>query len=662
MNSNSTKELSKNDQKNTVKSIGILMQPYTHRFDSKEEAIANIEVIQKNLDEVNVNRKGLNRVNCQEFKCYLTGGIPLAIGSWENSKRLRNYIQNYRTNILCFNLNDLSSIHPKQIERATKNIFDYCHFVQESYSSGEKLSEKKYHCYVLVTEEAVGYEILSYVMGKLRDDLGAKIGVTFDKSMTLSKNILPSGKPVMVNDNLEVYSLKPYLNEISRVEKILEKERKKINNQEVVYRLFDKDFNNKMITSEVHFTNLLNAFESQELAALNYREISYLLMVLNNLDDDGQITFQQKIQLAEALKKRTAFKQDVEEFKNYKDVTVGTLVHILKQYGVATDDLFTFMENHEIRVDLSFEIKGKIYENKEVYEKLKEILFGYTYRGMKILLISDTGTGKSFALTKMIHEYNEIMKCNLSPHQHPYGFALYNCPRNALINNLQNDFESDGISLRITGSDKYEAKERESMVKTIPSFLTTIDHAPVIVDMKMDKQLSTSINGPLPLLLITDETHVLPTDSSYKPDVIRDYLVAERAILDAGGVSLHVTATPHHLRSDDYDLIIKIHQKDHQNPFKEAKYTILDGTSEQVEEKVLNRIQLAVERDIEKKLLVFIESTDTIEWYTEELKKRGIPSIGIFAKKEKKRSDEELMLIDYGLIPDNIQVILATTV
>lgn len=396
MNSNYTKKIGKNDQKNTLKSVGILMQPFTQGFESKEEALGSIEVIQKYLDEVNVKRKGLNRVNWQEFKRYLTGGIPLAVGSWEKSKRLRNFIQNFCTNILCLNINDLSNVPPKWIERVIKNIYDNCHFVQESYSSGEELSEKKFHCYVLVSEEPVGYEFSSYIMERFRDDLGAKIGVNFDKSMTLSKNILPSGKPVKVNEHLEIYSLKPYLNEISRVEKILERERKKISNQEVVYRLLDRDFNNKMFTSKVHFTNLLNAFQSQELASLNYREISYLFMVLNNLEDDGQITLQQKLQLADVLKKRTAFKQGVEEFKNYKDVTVGSLNHILKQHDVATEDLFIFMENHEIRVDISFEINGKIYENKEVYEKLKEILFGNKYRGMKILLLSDTGTGKVY--------------------------------------------------------------------------------------------------------------------------------------------------------------------------------------------------------------------------------------------------------------------------
>lgn len=661
MNSKSTKEVRKNE-KYTLKSVGIHIQRYTCGFNTKKEAMANIEVIQKYFDGVNERKKGFNRVNWQEFKSYLTNGIPLAVGSWEKSKRQRNFIQNHRTNIYCFNLNDVSSIPPNQIERVIQNIYDYCHFVQESYSSGKKLSEKQYHCYVLVSEESVGYEISSYVMERFRDDLGAKIGITFDKSMTLSKNILPSGKPVTVNEDLEIYSLKPYLNEISRVEKILEKERRKISKQEVVYRLLDRDFNNKMVTTEVDFNNLLSAFESQNLASLSYREISYLFMVLNNLEEDGQITFQQKIELADSLKKTIAFNQDVEEFKNYKDVTVGSLIHILKQYDVATDDLFTFMENHEIRVDLSFEIKGKIYEDKEVYEKLKEIILGFKYRGKKILLISGTGTGKSFALTKMIHEYNEKMKCNLASNKNPYGFALYSCPRNALINNLQNDFESDRISLRITGSDKFDAKEREYLVKTTPSFLTTIDHAPVIVDMKLDKQLGNTVNNPLPTLLITDETHVLSTDSSYKPDAIREYLVAEKAVLDANGVSLHVTATPRHLRSDDYDLIINIQQKDHQNPFKEAKYAILGGTAKQIEEKMLNRIQLTVESDNEKKLLVFIESTDAIERFTAELERRGIPSIGISANKEKKRSDEELMLIDYGLIPDNIQVILATTV
>lgn len=662
MNNKSINEVNKGDRKNSIKSMGILMQPYTESFHSKKEAEDNIGVIQKYFDDVNEKKKGHNRVPIQGFLQYLLEGTPITAGYWEYSKRLRNEIKNYKTNIFCFNLNDLSYIPPNQLKKVIRKLHDHCHFVQESYSSGKELSEKKFHCYVLVSEICVGYDITSYIMEKFRDELGVKIGVMFDTSMVLGKNILPSGKKVLINEDLEIYNLKPYLNEISRIEKLLEKERNKKGKNDVIYRLLDKDFVNKKIISKVNYNNLLNAFKSQKLASLKYREISYLLMVLNNLEDEGQIDFKQKVELAESLKQTTRFGQDVEDFKNYKEVTVGSLIFILRQNGICTDELFNSIESHEMRVDLSFEIIGKISENKEVYEQLKEIVFGYQYRGKRILLISDTGTGKSFALTQMIHEYNEKMKFSLTTYNNPYGFALYNCPRNALINNLQNEFENDGISIKITGSDKYGAKERESIIKTTPSFLTTIDHAPVIVEMKKYEQKDYSVHPPLPLLFVTDETHVLSTDASYKSDAIRNYLVAERDILDANGISLHMTATPQHLRSDDYDLIIKIKQQEYQTPFKHAEYTILDGNSKQVEEKILNRIQLTLENNNEKKLLVYIESTDVIKWFSAELENRGIESVEIYAKKENKRSDEEAMIIDYGVIPNNIQVILATTV
>ncbi|CAM5734434.1 hypothetical protein SAFG77S_11622 [Streptomyces afghaniensis] len=351
---------------------------------------------------------------------------------------------------------------------------------------------------------------------------------------------------------------------------------------------------------------------------------------------------------------------EVNEFKGYQDVTAGTMIHILRKYGIETGNIFTYVEKFAIQPDVTMNIKGKIYENKGAFMKLQEILFSPENRGKRLLLVADTGSGKSYAITRIIHTLNEQIHSSTSNQHSSNKFSIYSCPRRALINNLKRDFESDGYSTMLTGSDEYSSLERERIVKNNSSFLTTIDHAPKIIESKL--QMNPSNDG-IPTLMVTDEVHVLgTTDASFKLDAVRDYLVAERRILDAKGVSLHVTATPENLHVSDYDLIIKINQIDHENPFYEAKYSVLDESTKELKAQFLRTIIEAVNSNKERKLLIFIEETKWIEDYCKELQKQNIHAIGIIAKKDSERTYEEKMVIDNGVIPQGIQVILSTTV
>ncbi|MCF2649689.1 DEAD/DEAH box helicase [Niallia circulans] len=351
---------------------------------------------------------------------------------------------------------------------------------------------------------------------------------------------------------------------------------------------------------------------------------------------------------------------EVNEFKGYQDVTAGTMIHILRKYGIETGNIFTYVEKFAIQPDVTMNIKGKIYENKGAFMKLQEILFSPENRGKRFLLVADTGSGKSYAITRIIHTLNEQIHSSTSNQHSSNKFSIYSCPRRALINNLKRDFESDGYSTMLTGSDEYSSLERERIVKNNSSFLTTIDHAPKIIASKL--QMNPSNDG-IPTLMVTDEVHVLgTTDASFKLDAVRDYLVAERRILDAKGVSLHVTATPENLHVSDYDLIIKINQIDHENPFYEAKYSVLDKSTKELKSQFLRTIIEAATSNKDRKVLIFIEETKWIEDYCKELQKRNIHAIGIMAKKDSERTYEEKMIIDNGVIPQDIQVILSTTV
>src|SRR5699024_439157 len=184
-----------------------------------------------------------------------------------------------------------------------------------------------------------------------------------------------------------------------------------------------------------------------------------------------------------------------------------------------------------------------------------------------------------------------------------------------------------------------------------------------IIEDKIEEEGSMNGRGAsLPCLLVTDEIHVLSTDASFKLDTVRDYFIAERTILGSGGVSLHVTATPQPLRLSDYDLIIQINQEDHENPFEEAGYYVLDKSTKKLKSQFLRMIRFAVESNKDRKLLVFIEDKEWIEYYCEQLRQHNINAIGIVAKKESEREKDEITIINKGIINEEIQVILATTV
>ncbi|AIF45128.1 DEAD/DEAH box helicase [Virgibacillus sp. SK37] len=356
-------------------------------------------------------------------------------------------------------------------------------------------------------------------------------------------------------------------------------------------------------------------------------------------------------------------KQDINEFKGYHDVTAGSLIHILRQHGIDTSNIFTFAEKNELKPDITLNIKGKIFDNKDVYLELKRIISSPENQGKRILLVSDTGTGKSYALIKMIHELNEKVLASKSTGSASKQFAVYSCPRRALINNLKGDFESDGNSTMLTGSDGYSTFERNIIINQTPSFITTIDHAPRIIESKLqEKRRTTNKEKECAGLLVTDEIHVLSTDASFKLDRIRDHLIAERSLLDMRGISLHVTATPELLHASDYDLIIRINQEDHENPFKEAGYSILSDSTKELKSQFLRMIRFAAESDKERKLLIFIEDTSWIEEYCQQLQQYNIKAIGIMAKKESERQEKEITIIDKGNVSGDIQVILATTV
>ena len=283
---------------------GILFTPFTHGFDSKEDAMENIGLVQSNLDQANIKNDRHNRVAEPIFVYRLRNGVPHAMGSWKLSERTRSKIKDYRTNYYCFNLNDLSNIPPKSLPNVISGIMNGpFHFVQESFSSSDTLSEKKYHLYLPVIElEDVDFEVQQLIYEMVRDDLEIKLGIQLDENTYIHKNILASRNKVQVNGDAPIFDLKPYLNKIKRIEEIVKKKDGKVSKEEVIRQAAEQGYKAKQITSAVDYEELLKAFKTDGFSSnLSYKERGYLFMVLNNMKEDDQINEKQKLELAEVL-------------------------------------------------------------------------------------------------------------------------------------------------------------------------------------------------------------------------------------------------------------------------------------------------------------------------------------------------------------------------
>lgn len=645
----------------------ILVQPYRRGFNKKEEAIQQIRKISSYLDTVNVwNTSKLNFLSEKEFIRVLENGIPHRLGSCLGSKMSPRNVQDYRTNIFCFDIDHLEHLPKKITRRVIALLNQHFHYVQESFSSGKNLAQRRFHCYLIVTTLQVDYEVLALIYKQVRDDLSAKIGISFDESMYPLKNIFSSGKKVRVN-RLKVFDLKPYLESyLEKKKRLIGRKGHEIKDYEVVNDIVDKQFNTRFTTSRVNFDELLKAIRSEIMPSISdYEEWIRYLMAFNDMEREGLITSSQKFELAEAIDDgKQGYVEEFEKLKKYDEVTIGSLIYRLQQNGIQTNHIFNISERYELRTDLSLDIQGKITDNPTVVNTLNEILYNKENRGKRILLIGGTGTGKSTAILEILKNMTDVR----IQYNSTQGFSILCIPRLNLINNLRGRFENIPTSNTVTGSTKFPSGNREKVIQDSYNILTTLDHSPFVVQLKLDEQKLLKVPrekhemfSNIPMLMVLDECHMLSTDATFKPEAIIEYCETEKAFLNAGGVSLHITATPENLRSEDYDLIIRINELNRENPFEQAGYLMLDGSSKQVERKMLEIIKVAVKKNPDRKLLLFIENKETIFDFIRELKKVNIETAGVVSKKEEFRSSEEKLIVCDGIIPDKVQVILATT-
>lgn len=653
----------------------LLITPYIHGYKTKPTK-NDAAKMQNYFKTVNIgNKTKFRHMDEHEFAHNtLETGTPHLVVNYFDSPNKKDEVKGVMLNTIEYDIDDIKHLSFERKKELEKKLFKNFYMVQRSFSSSDDYSDPRYHVYERVIPlENCSYEQWAYAYKRRMEYWEQELGISFDHSQHLLKLIYASGKKVHINRKQKPTNLQPYVDEFHEEKKKMKTKNRKVDDIQVARKLADNRFNNHYRTIGVNFDAIVKALE--ELPVIDdYDEWFNLLQTFYSMMLEGLIDRNQAYQLCEIIDDGNG--QYLEEFNKierygYKDRTMGSFLYDLQTYDIDTKGIFQLSEKYEMRIDKEWEIEGYLSDNVQVCKEIKDLLLNNS--GKRILFIGDTGIGKSKFILDVLDEFNKRLQSFKKAYRSigSLSYSIMSIPRRNLINSLKGDFSTEKSAV-LTGSDEMIKGQRESVIAANDKFLTTPDHAHVILEMKLieGERVSRSGHNVATLevlkhhrMMILDECHMLANDSTFKSETIERYLAQEEEHLKNHGVVLHMTATPEQLIIEGvYDLVIRVTQKNRRNPFRKAEFKVLSGkNTNEVDSMMLKLIREAIKKDPERKLLVFIENKRLIEDFKKDLASKGIKAVGIYSKKEKERGKEELSIIESGSIPDSVQVILGTT-
>ncbi|MDY0407395.1 DEAD/DEAH box helicase family protein [Paracerasibacillus soli] len=653
----------------------LLITPYTHRYKTKPSKYEAAKM-QNYFKSVNIgNKTEYSHMDEHELAHnVLETGTPHIVATWLDSPNKRDEVKGFMSNIFEFDIDDIKHLSYERKKELEKRLFKNFYMVQRSFSSSDDFSDPRYHVYERVIPlENCSYEQWAYAYKRRMEYWEQELGISFDSSQHLLKLIYASGNKVRINRKQKPVNLQPYVDEFHKEKKRMKSKKRKVSDKRVARKLADNRFNNHYQTIGVNFDAIVKALE--ELPFIDdYDAWFNLLQTFYSMMLEGLIDRNQAYQLCEIIDDGEGkYQEELYKIEGYGYVerTMGSFIYDLHTFGIDTKGIFQLSEKCEMKIDKEWEIEGYLSENKQVAKEFKDLLLNNP--GKRILFVGDTGIGKSKFILDVLDEFNGRLQTFKKVYRSisSLSYSIMSIPRRNLINNLKNSFSTEKSAV-LTGSDEMIKGQRESIIANNDKFLTTPDHAHVILDMKLIEGENVRRSGydlaTLEVLkdhriMILDECHMLANDSTFKSETIERYLAEEENHLNNDGVVLHMTATPESLTIEGvYDLVIKVTQKNRKNPFRKAGFKVLSGKdTNEVDSMMLKLIREAIKKDPSRKLLVFIENKRLIEDFKKDLAKKGIKAVGIYSKKEKERSEGELSIIELGHIPKGAQVILGTT-
>ena len=284
--------------------VTIIKKPYDHK-PNKDET----KILMNNFKIINRYKKENRKIPFKEFENALYSGFPHKCCSWTESKGLKEDIKNYKSNIMCFDVDEGIKSY-KKFEDAAIKMF---HIVQRSSSWGEPHKEPegikyKYHCYLVLDDIITDFKHYEAVYKEYAKRFEKELKIPLDKSIDSTKMIFAGQREEMMM-NLSI-PLAPIL-EVEPEPEVVPKDVPELET-EINFERFKEcmeKLNDKGLFSD--YTDWINTIFSLIDMHQN-KKITYdQLIEIGEIIDDGEKETSEKIereveQVGSKLKKRTS--------------------------------------------------------------------------------------------------------------------------------------------------------------------------------------------------------------------------------------------------------------------------------------------------------------------------------------------------------------------
>lgn len=355
-----------------------------------------------------------------------------------------------------------------------------------------------------------------------------------------------------------------------------------------------------------------------------------MIMGIKHYAEGGAITDSEGYELYAIISGPEASNKIWNGFKPNGRATIATLVKFAKDKGYKR-------KGYRYALSESAEMHNK--ERHKVKEYIPmELAKEFIERNARLLVESPTGSGKS---TSFINASKDLCAEN------PKGsrFFIFSVPTRALATQLAQKYN---VAV-VVGDSKGLFSRLFSGVKSGNRvFIATYDMTNILMNW------ISSFNKFPSFVLMVDEYHKTVTDysGSYRRDTLNELQKASKK----ASSFIALSGTPEDILKSDFDQIIEIDNGRLASPCQEfAVYTY-----EKQKEALPMLVQLVEAWTVKRKLLIYVQSKEVITKLYDLLRKRGIVTRTVSANE--KRNSTYKSLVENESVPDDVQVVLATSV
>lgn len=355
-----------------------------------------------------------------------------------------------------------------------------------------------------------------------------------------------------------------------------------------------------------------------------------MVMGIKHYVEGGAITDSEGYELYAAISGPEASNKVWDGFKPNGRATIATLVKFAKDKGYKR-------KGYRYALSASSETYKK--ERHKVKEYIPtDLARDFIERNQRLLVESPTGSGKS---TSFINASKAL--CAENPKSS--RFYIFSVPTRALATQLAQKYD---VPVVIGNSKGLFSRLFSGVKNGVRVFIATYDMTNILMNW------ISNFNQFPSFVLMVDEYHKTVTDYSgaYRRDTLNELQKAGKK----ASSFIALSGTPEDILKAEFDQIIEIDNGRLASPCQEfAIYTY-----EKQKEALPLLVQLIEAWTVKRKLLIYIQSKEVITKLYDLLRKRGIVTRTVSASE--KRNNTYKSLVETETVPDDVQVILATSV